>query len=167
MAKKDGVDETRRDFLLTTTGAVGAAGIAAACWPFISSMNPTLAVQAQANTEVDLNSVLPGAMTTVAWRGKPVFIVHRTPQEIAAMEKSEGGKDPAADASRVKEAQWLVVIGLCTHLGCVPNKTKEGWLCPCHGSVYDNSGRVLHGPAPRNLDVPPYQFVTQDKILIG
>ncbi len=167
MAEKDRVDETRRDFLLTTTGVVGAAGVAAACWPFISSMNPSLAVQGQANTEVDLSTVAPGVMTTVAWRGKPVFIVHRTPEEIAAMAATEGGKDPATDQSRVQEAQWLVVIGLCTHLGCVPNKTKAGWLCPCHGSVYDNSGRVLHGPAPRNLDVPPYHFVTQDKILIG
>lgn len=167
MAEKDGVDETRRDFLLTATATVGVAGIAAACWPFISSMNPTLDVQAQANTEVDLSGVAAGATRTVAWRGKPVFIVHRSPEQIAAMVQSEGGKDPAPDQARVQEPEWLVVVGICTHLGCVPNKTADGWLCPCHGSVYDNSGRVLHGPAPRNLEVPPYRFVAQDKIVIG
>lgn len=167
MAEKDGVDEARRDFLLTATATVGVAGVAAACWPFISSMNPTLDVQAQADTEVDLSGVAAGATRTVAWRGKPVFIVHRSPEQIAAMVRSEGGKDPAPDQTRVQEPEWLVVVGICTHLGCVPNKTADGWLCPCHGSVYDNSGRVLHGPAPRNLEVPPYHFVAQDKIVIG
>ncbi len=167
MAEDEGVDEKRRDFLLTVTGTVGVAGIAAACWPFISSMNPTLDVQTQSNTEVDLSGVAAGATRTVAWRGKPVFVVHRTPQQIAAMAQSAGGKDPAPDQARVQEPQWLVVVGICTHLGCVPNKTEEGWLCPCHGSVFDNSGRVLQGPAPRNLEVPPYHFAATDKIVIG
>ncbi|MEK7322889.1 MAG: ubiquinol-cytochrome c reductase iron-sulfur subunit [Pseudomonadota bacterium] len=167
MAESDEVDEERRDFLLTATGTVGVVGVAAACWPFISSMNPTLDVQAQAATDVDLSGMAAGATRTVAWRGKPVFVVHRTPEQIAAMAQSEGGRDPAPDQTRVRDARWLVVVGICTHLGCVPNKTESGWLCPCHGSVYDNSGRILHGPAPRNLEVPPYHFAAPDKIVIG
>lgn len=167
MSEQDKVDSERRDFIITSTTILGVAGAAGACWPFISSMNPTSAVKSEAMKEVTLQGIAPGAVHTVAWRGEPVFIFHRTPDEIAAMEKSSGGKDPQSDESRVKHTPWLVVIGICTHLGCVPNKIKKGWLCPCHGSVYDNSGRILSGPAPRNLDVPPYHFVTDDKIVIG
>jgi len=167
MSEQDKIDPERRDFLITSTTILGVAGAAGACWPFISSMNPTSAVKSEAVTTVDLQGVAPGAVNTVAWRGEPVFIFHRTPDEIAAMEKTDGGKDPQPDSARVKNADWLVVIGICTHLGCVPNKTKKGWLCPCHGSVYDNSGRIMSGPAPRNLDVPPYHFVSDDKIVIG
>lgn len=167
MAEDDTPDTERRDFLVTATCCLGAAGVAAASWPFINSMNPTVAVRVEANTTVDLNGIDTGAVHTVAWRGKPVFVFHRTPEEIAAMEASNGGKDPQPDAARVKQPEWLVVIGICTHLGCVPNKDASGWLCPCHGSVYDNSGRVLHGPAPRNLDVPPYNFTGADTIVIG
>jgi ubiquinol-cytochrome c reductase iron-sulfur subunit len=161
------VDPERRDFIVTTTTILGAVGAAAACWPFINSMNPTAAVKSEAVKEVNLQGIPPGEVHTVAWRGEPIFIFHRTPAEIAAMEQSSGGKDPQADVSRVKHADWLVVVGICTHLGCVPNKVANGWLCPCHGSQYDNSGRILAGPAPRNLDVPPYSFVADDKIVIG
>jgi ubiquinol-cytochrome c reductase iron-sulfur subunit len=167
MADQDDVDSERRDFIVTTTTFLGVAGAAGACWPLISSMNPTSSVKAEAVTDVDLQGIAPGAVQTVAWRGEPVFIFHRTPEEIAAMQQSSGGKDPEPDVSRVKHADWLVVVGICTHLGCVPNKNAQGWLCPCHGSVYDNSGRILSGPAPRNLDVPPYKFVSENKIVIG
>lgn len=161
------VDSERRDFIVTTTTVLGAAGVAGACWPFISSMNPTASVKAEAVTEVPLQGIPPGKVHTVAWRGEPVFVFHRTPAQVAAMRDSKGGKDPQPDSARVKEADWLVVVGICTHLGCVPNKTAQGWLCPCHGSIYDNSGRIISGPAPRNLDVPPYRFVAKDKLVIG
>lgn len=167
MSEQDKVDPERRDFIVTTTVAVGTAGVAAACWPLISSMNPTTAVKAEAVTEVSLQGIAVGEARTVAWRGEPVFIFHRTPEVIAAMEHSNGGKDPETDAARVQRPDWLVVVGICTHLGCVPNKDSQGWLCPCHGSIYDNSGRIISGPAPRNLDVPPYKFVASDKIEIG
>jgi ubiquinol-cytochrome c reductase iron-sulfur subunit len=167
MTERDKFDPERRDFLISTTTLLGAAGAAGACWPFISSMNPTSAVKSEAVTEVGLQGIAPGAVHTVAWRGEPVFIFHRTAAEVSAMEQSNGGKDPQADAARVKRPDWLVVVGICTHLGCVPNKTEQGWLCPCHGSIYDNSGRILSGPAPRNFAVPPYQFVAEDKIVIG
>jgi ubiquinol-cytochrome c reductase iron-sulfur subunit len=167
MSEQDKVDPERRDFVITSTAILGAAGAAAACWPFVSSMNPTSAVKSEAVKEVDLKGVALGAVHTVAWRGEPVFIFHRTPAEVAAMEQSDGGKDPQPDSARVKRPDWLVVIGICTHLGCVPNKTAKGWLCPCHGSIYDNSGRILSGPAPLNLYIPPYHFVSDDKIVIG
>ena len=157
----------RRDFLGVVTTAVGAAGAAAACWPFVASMNPSSDVLAKATTEVDLSGIGAGEMHTVAWQGKPVFVLHRTPEQSGAMGQSNGGKDPQDDAKRVQKPEWLVVVGLCTHLGCVPSREDDGWLCPCHGSKYDNSGRILHGPAPRNLDVPPYKFVEENKIVIG
>ena len=157
----------RRDFLGKATAAVGAAGAAAACWPFISSMNPSTDTLEKASTEVDLSGIAPGQSQTVSWGGKPVFVVHRTPEQIAAMKLSRGGKDPQADAERTKQPEWLVVVGVCTHMGCIPSRSEDGWLCPCHGSVYDNSGRILHGPAPLNLAVPPVKFVSADKIIIG
>ncbi len=159
-------DPGRRDFLEQATCALAGAGIAATAVPFISSMNPTTDVIAAASTEVDLSGIEPGMDRTVAWQGKPVFIVHRTPEQVAAMQASKGGKDPEPDSERVVRPEWLVVVGICTHLGCVPGRKADGWLCPCHGSVYDNSGRILHGPAPRNLAVPPYEFESDDKILI-
>jgi ubiquinol-cytochrome c reductase iron-sulfur subunit len=167
MDADDTLNPERRDFLGKMTAAVGVAGAAGACWPLISSMNPSLDVLSKATTAVDLSAIPPGTLHTAAWQGKPVFILHRTEQQAAAMAASAGGKDPVPDQQRVQKPQWLVVVGICTHLGCVPNRNDEGWLCPCHGSVYDNSGRILRGPAPRNLDVPPYHFEADDKLLIG
>ncbi len=167
MADTDEADAGRRDFLTTTTTIIGAAGAAAACWPFVVSMNPTPGVRAQGAASLPLDGIPPGAIRTVAWRGKPVFVFHRVPEQIAKADSSQGGKDPQPDAERVQDAAWLVVVGLCTHLGCVPNKTADGWLCPCHGSVYDNSGRILSGPAPRNLDIPPYTISADGTLMIG
>ena len=157
----------RRDFLGKATATVGAVGVAAACWPFISSMNPSVDTLEKSTTEVDLSPIPAGQAHTVSWGGKPVFVVHRTPEQVSAMKASPGGHDPQPDAERVKNPEWLVVVGICTHMGCIPSKNEEGWLCPCHGSVYDNSGRVLHGPAPKNLLVPPYKFVAAGKIIVG
>jgi len=160
-------DKNRRDFLTSATTVVAGAGVAAACWPFISSMNPSADVLSKATSEASLKGIRPGEAKTVEWQGKPVFILRRTEKQIAAMESNEGGKDPQADADRVQNPDWLVVVGICTHLGCVPSRKKDGWFCPCHGSVYDNSGRILKGPAPTNLELPPYEFVSADKIIIG
>ena len=165
--KKRLEDPKRRDFLSTATGAVAGVGAAAACWPFISSMNPSSDVLARSTTEASLKGISPGEVKTVEWQGKPVFIFHRQEKQIAQMEGKGEGKDPEDDRLRVKNPDWLVVIGICTHLGCVPSRKKAGWLCPCHGSVYDNSGRILSGPAPRNLDIPEYKFAGNDKIIIG
>ena len=160
-------DAGRRNFLLKATVAVGGAGIAAASVPFVASMNPSSDVLAKAITEFDLSGMNPGDMRTVAWQGKPVFVLRRTQEQIRKMEASDGGFDPEPDRQRVKQPEWLVVVGVCTHMGCVPNKEGPGWLCHCHGSEYDDSGRVLRGPAPKNLEVPPYHFVSSDKIVIG
>jgi ubiquinol-cytochrome c reductase iron-sulfur subunit len=157
----------RRDFLFKVTTVVGGAGVAAATVPFIASMNPSSDVLAKATTEVDISGVNPGDMRTVAWQGKPVFILHRTDEQIKLAEASSGVIDPMADQKRVKEPGWLIVVGVCTHMGCVPNLEGEGWTCHCHGSQYDYSGRVVRGPAPRNLEVPPYHFVAGNKLIIG
>jgi ubiquinol-cytochrome c reductase iron-sulfur subunit len=157
----------RRDFLGKATAAVGVVGAACACWPFISSMNPSSDTMEKATTEVELSGIATGQTETVSWGGKPVFVVHRTPDQVASMQTSQGGTDPEADSARAHQPQWLVVVGVCTHMGCIPSRNDDGWLCPCHGSVYDNSGRILHGPAPKNLAVPPYKFVGSDKIIIG
>ncbi len=169
MSGSDTVDNPdRRNFLGKITTVAGVSGAAAACWPFVASMNPSADVLAKATTEVDLNNIPPGAESTVAWQGKPVFIVHRTPEQISKMQSSETTIDPQPDAKRVLNPEWLVVVGICTHLGCVPNRNPEGgWLCPCPGSMYDASGRVVRGPAPRNLEVPVYSFVGNDKLVIG
>jgi ubiquinol-cytochrome c reductase iron-sulfur subunit len=157
----------RREFLTKAVVTVGVAGAAVACWPFISSMNPAVDVLEKAAAEVDLSGIALGQVQTVSWGGKPVFVMHRTAAQIGAMESSEGGFDPQPDEERVKRPEWLVVVGVCTHMGCIPIKKDFGWLCPCHGSMYDNSGRVVRGPAPKNLAVPPYRFVSTDKIVIG
>jgi ubiquinol-cytochrome c reductase iron-sulfur subunit len=171
-----GEGDTRRDFLLLSTIAVGGAGAVLAAWPFIDTMNPSKDVLALATTEVDLSPISEGQSITVIWRGKPVFIRKRTPGEIAEAKKSMGGdKDPQADDKRTKKPEWLVVVGICTHLGCIPlgQRTGDpkgdynGWFCPCHGSMYDTSGRIRVGPAPRNLDVPPYEFTGDTAIRIG
>jgi len=160
-------DSKRRNFLIKVTTVVGGAGAAAVCVPFVASMNPSSDVLAKATTEADLSGIPVGGVHTVAWQGKPVFIFHRDPEEIKAMEASDRGFDPEPDQQRVKRPEWLVVIGICTHLGCVPNKEGPGWTCHCHGSQYDDSGRVVRGPAPHNLAVPPYKFLAAAKILIG
>jgi len=158
----------RRQFLEKATGAVAGVGIATAAWPFISSMNPSADVFSKATVEVDISHIEVGKTKTVEWQSKPIFILHRTDTQISAMQTSMGSDiDPQPDEERVLKPEWLVVIGLCTHLGCVPTKKPEGWFCPCHGSRYDNSGRVLRGPAPKNLYLFPYQFVSADKLLLG
>lgn len=163
----DVADPQRRDFLTTVTWAVGGLGVAAASWPFIASMNPSRDVQSRVTTDVDLGAIAPGDVRTVVWQGKPVFVFHRTDAQIAQMQTADGGKDRQPDAQRVIDPHWLVVVGICTHLGCVPNKTADGWLCPCHGSVFDNSGRILKGPAPRNLELPPYEIIGDGKMRLG
>ncbi len=160
-------DGNRRNFLLKLTTVVGGAGVAATCVPFVASMNPSTDVLAKAETEVDLTGIPVGGMHTVAWQGKPVFVLHRTPEEIAASEATDGVIDPQPDSKRVIKPEWLVVIGVCTHMGCVPNKEGPGWTCHCHGSQYDDSGRVTHGHAPKTLEVPPYHFLSADKLVIG
>ena len=164
--------ETRRDFLYLATGAVGAVGAVASVWPFIHQMNPSAAVLALASTEVDLSAIEQGQAITVIWRGKPVFIRHRTAKEISQAQDTslEALPDPQADSERVQKAEWLILVGVCTHLGCVPlshTGEYEGWFCPCHGSHYDTSGRIRKGPAPANLAVPEYVFIDDLKVRIG
>ena len=143
----------RRDFLFTATYAVGAVGVGATIWPMIDQMNPDASVKALASTEVDVSAVNPGKTITVLWRGKPVFIRRRTQDEIAEARsvKLEDLKHPEKDEDRAANPEWLVMLGVCTHLGCVPLDQKgeyNGWFCPCHGSHYDISGRIRKGPAP-------------------
>jgi ubiquinol-cytochrome c reductase iron-sulfur subunit len=185
MAEQGDSCEGRRDFLIMTAGALGAVGTAAVVWPMVQSMNPAADVLAMASTEVDLAQVKEGESITTVWRGKPVFIRYRTAKEIEEARAAPMGdlKDPQSDEDRVKQStfdgklmpQWLVMIGVCTHLGCVPLGQKptdphgdyDGWFCPCHGSQYDSSGRIRKGPAPKNLEIPPYQFTDASKIKIG
>jgi ubiquinol-cytochrome c reductase iron-sulfur subunit len=173
----DGV--TKRDFLQLLTGAAAAIGVGAIGWALIDSMNPSADVLALSAVEVDLKPIEEGSGITVIWRGKPIFVRHRTAKEIKEAEDVKLAEliDPAPDSARVQpgHTQWLVLVGICTHLGCVPlgNKPTDprgewgGWFCPCHGSQYDTSGRVRHGPAPANLAVPPYTFANDTKIKIG
>ncbi|RYE16967.1 MAG: ubiquinol-cytochrome c reductase iron-sulfur subunit [Sphingobacteriaceae bacterium] len=165
---------TRRDFIVLTAGAMTAVGTCAVLWPLIDSLNPAADVLALGSIEVDLDNVKDGQSKTVMWQGKPVFIKHRTKEEIdsARSVKLSDLPDPQSDEDRTKKGheQWLVTIGICTHLGCIPlDKQGEynGWFCPCHGSQYDTAGRIRKGPAPRNLDVPKYEFLTDTRIKIG
>lgn len=168
-------EESRREFLYLTTAAFGAVAGAGAVSPLIRQMNPDKSVLALSSTEVDLSNIAPGESITVKWRGKPVFVKRRAPEELAEIEAVALSDlpDPEADGDRVKpdHKEWLVVMGNCTHLGCVPNKGgdlyKGGWYCPCHGSHYDASGRIRKGPAPTNLPVPEYKFISDTKIQIG
>ena len=165
-------EETRRDFLYVATGTVAAFGAAVAIWPLIDQMNPSEDVLALSSIEVDLSGVPEGEQITVAWRGKPLFIRHRTAQDIEEAEAVdlEDLKDPQTDEERVLEPQWLVMIGICTHLGCVPLADQgdyHGWFCPCHGSHYDTSGRIRKGPAPLNLTVPGYEFIDDTSVRVG
>jgi ubiquinol-cytochrome c reductase iron-sulfur subunit len=172
-----GAGETRRDFLVLVTAAFGAVGAGAVAYTFIQNLAPAADTLALSTTEVDLTPVAVGQSITVKWRGGPVFLRHRTPKEIEeanAVNVAEL-RDPQTDASRVKKAEWLIVKGTCTHLGCIPLGQKptdprgefDGWFCPCHGSQYDTSGRIRKGPAPRNLEVPPYAFLTDTSVKIG
>lgn len=165
------IEQDRRDFMTTLTVCFGAAGAAGAAWPFISSMNPAADVKAQSTTEVSIADIAEGTTKTVMWRGKPVFIRHRTAAEIAEMKAVPAAdlKDNQPDADRVKKDQWLIVMAVCTHLGCVPAPGGDfgAWICPCHGSQFDASGRIRKGPAPLNLEVPPYAFLDDNTIKIG
>ena len=175
MAKKP--NNNRRDFLQLSTLTLGGIGTAAFIWPFIKSMSPAEDTLAAGSTEVDISMIEEGHSVTIKWRGKPVFIKKRTKEEIEAakMVQASDLRDPQEDADRVQKEEWLVLVGVCTHLGCVPLGQKlsdmkgdyDGWYCPCHGSHYDTSGRIRKGPAPTNLDVPPYSFLNDTTIKIG
>ena len=168
---------TRRDVLAYATAGLGIAGACAAAWPFIASMNPAADVVALATTEVDLTPIAEGQSITVLWRGKPVFVRRRPEREIAAAWRDDGVDlpHPETDSARAPQAEWLIVIGICSHLGCVPRGQRAGdprgefggWFCPCHGSHFDTSGRIRKGPAPRNLEVPPHRFLDDGHLLIG
>jgi ubiquinol-cytochrome c reductase iron-sulfur subunit len=166
---------TRRDFLFVATGAAAAVGGASVVWPLVSQMNPDAStIAAGAPIEVDLTPIADGQDIKVFWRGKPIYISHRTKKQIEEAQSVNVASlpDPQPDSARVKEGhdQWLVVIGICTHLGCIPiahEGNYDGFFCPCHGSQYDTSGRIRQGPAPANLTVPPYAFLTDTKIKIG
>ena len=165
-------DNKRRDFLQLSTLSIGAVGTAAFIWPFLKSMSPAEDTLALGTTEVDVSSIEEGQSVTVKWRGKPVFIRKRTKDEIdeAKTVNIADLKDPEEDINRVKKDEWLVLVGVCTHLGCVPLNDKgdyNGWFCPCHGSHYDTSGRIRKGPAPTNMEVPKYEFVNANTIKIG
>lgn len=189
MANTTAAEPTRRDFLYIATGAAAAVGAALTAWPFIDQMNPSSAVLALASIEVDIASIQPGQSVTFKWRGHPLFVRRRTPKEIAesaAVPMSEL-KDPlarnanlsesadATDKNRATKPEWLVLVGVCTHLGCTPQastvEVKQGdyggWLCHCHGSQYDTAGRIRKGPAPENLAVPPYSFVSATRLKVG
>ncbi len=195
MSTADHVDASKRDFLYIATGAVGAVGVALTAWPLISQMNPDASVKALATVEIDLAPIAEGQAITIKWRGNPVFIRHRNAAEIAAAKavKMEDLVDTAARSANVKDGelatdenrvvggkeQYLVMMGVCTHLGCVPignegefavvegNAKTGGWYCPCHGSHYDTAGRIRKGPAPENLPVPAYTYLSDTKIRIG
>lgn len=165
----------RRDFLILSAQAMGAVGAGALLWPFVNSMNPSADVLALASIEVDLGAIAEGQEIKVMWRGKPVFIRNRSKKNIEEAQAVEIGglRDPETDAARVKKGKenWLIMVGVCTHLGCVPLGSGageyDGWFCPCHGSHYDSAGRIRKGPAPKNLLVPPYEFVGETKVKIG
>lgn len=191
MASHSTEETTRRDFIVILAQSFAGVGAAVALWPFISQMNPDASTQALASIEVDLSPVKQGQAITVVWRGKPVFIRNRTAEEIKAAQDTKlsdlkdvnarndalPDKTPATDVNRTKKGKenWLVLVGICTHLGCIPKGQSMGdargnyggWFCPCHGSHYDTAGRIRLGPAPQNLEVPPYDFTSDTQIKIG
>jgi len=186
LASSATAEPTRRDFLYIATGAVGAVGLAATVWPFINQMNPDASALALATSEVDIGSIQAGESVTVKWRGKPVVVRNRTEQEIAdakaaalselkdpiARNANLPADAPATDANRAAEGKenWFVMVNVCTHLGCIPLGQEgeyHGWFCPCHGSVYDTAGRIRKGPAPENMAIPVYSFLSDTKIRIG
>ena len=174
LAHDETPDPGKRDFLYVATAAVGVVAVGGVAWPIINQMNPDASVLALASVEYDMSKIETGSAVTIKWRGTPVFVRNRTQKEIdeARAVPMDQLKDPEKDEDRVKKGHdnWLVMIALCTHLGCIPvGESGEfgGWLCPCHGSQYDTSGRIRKGPAPKNLIVPPYKFLTDTKIQIG
>ena len=184
MANVTADEPNRRDFLYIATGAVGAIGAALAAWPFIDQMNPTSSALALGSIEVDLTPVQVGQQVVVTWRSHPLFVRRRTPKEIAearAVTVSElpdplarnanlDDSAPATDANREIKPEWLILVGVCTHLGCTPTAFEGdygGWLCHCHGSQYDTAGRIRKGPAPQNLLVPQYSFLSPTRIKVG
>ncbi len=167
-------DPSRRDFIHIAAAAGAAGAVAGIAWPLVDQMNPSADVQALSTMEYDLSKVALGQEVTIKWQGKPVFVRHRTPKEIADAVAADHSdlRDPQTDADRHKpgKAEWLILVGVCTHLGCVPlfgQGDYGGWFCPCHGSVYDTSGRIRKGPAPKNLEVPTYAFLSDTKVKIG
>ncbi len=169
-----GAEPTRRDMIHIAAAAAAGGGAVAVAWPFIDQMNPSSDTLALASIEQDISKVVLGQQLVVKWRGKPVFVRHRTPAEIARAVADDHApmRDPATDAQRTKPGheEWLIVIGVCTHLGCVPNfgtGDYGGWFCPCHGSQYDLAGRIRKGPAPLNLVLPDYEFTGPTKVKIG
>lgn len=187
MSANDIEDPNRRDFLYIATGMAGVVGAGAVAWPFIDQMRPDASTLALSTVEVDVSSLTPGMSLTAKWRGKPVFIRNRTPEEIEAAKavKLDELKDPLArNANLASDApandldrtagegkeNWLVMVGVCTHLGCIPLGQQGdfgGWFCPCHGSHYDTAGRVRKGPAPENMAVPVFEFISDTKVRIG
>ena len=172
-------DPNRRDFLYIWTGALGAVAAGSAVIPLVSQMNPDAStIAAGAPIEVDLAQIPEGQVVTVKWRGKPIFVRHRTKKEIEEAKAVPAASlpDPETDAQRIHAfggkpmEEWIVAIGVCTHLGCVPLNNQgdfHGWYCPCHGSHYDNAGRIRKGPAPKNLPLPEYAFTSATKVRIG
>ena len=167
----------RRDFIELLAWSTLAVGAGAVAWPLIAQMNPSADVLALSSAEVDISQVPAGSAITVVWRGKPVFVRNRTAEEIAEAQNVDLAqlRDPQEDSTRAQKSEWLIVLGVCTHLGCVPlgNKPTEprgdfgGWFCPCHGSHYDTSGRIRQGPAPYNLEVPAYVYLSDTVVRIG
>lgn len=165
-------EPTRRDFIVLSASAVAGVGAAAAVWPFVDALNPSADVLALASTEVDISSLSPGQSIKVMWRGKPVFIRNRTDKEVKEARSVDITTlpDPEKDEERTQKGNVIVLLGTCTHLGCVPigqSGDYDGWFCPCHGSHYDTSGRIRKGPAPTNLIIPPYEFINDNAIKIG
>ena len=186
MSVNETAEPTRRDFLFIATGAAAAVGGAAAVWPFIDQMNPDAGTLALAAIEVNVSAVEAGQSIIAKWRGKPVFIRQRTPQEVeeAKAVTLSDLKDPVArndnlaadaDATDINRTakgkeEWLVMVGVCTHLGCIPlgqSGPYNGWFCPCHGSAYDTAGRIRQGPAPQNMAIPPFEFISDTTVRVG
>lgn len=173
-AAEEPADPSKRDFITLASCGLGAVGAACVAWPLIDSMNPSADVLAQSSVEVDISGVEPGQQKKAMWRGKPIFIYRRTPEQLAEANKVDVNelRDKETDVQRTKpgKEEWLVMVGVCTHLGCIPIAGEgeyKGWFCPCHGSQYDISGRIRKGPAPTNLLVPPYAFLNDKTIKIG
>lgn len=167
--KDDKPDDERRDFLMLLAGAMGLVGGTAAMWPLFGSLAPVRSYDESAFVTVDLAAIPAGRSRTVVWKGRPVTVRHRTPEEIAQARAEDTGalRDPQTDRERTVRPEWLVVVSVCTHLGCIPAERGEGWFCSCHGSAFDASGRVVSGPAPANLAVPPYEFIGDTLLRIG